>query len=183
MQFLHHHPQEYKTGTRVLFLKARNKDGHDRERTVFRISMNERRFDQELEALTMMSKPNERIYCSASARSLKKAARIFEERQFAARFNLDPLNFYASLNDSWASCLMKPSCVEKGAKRWLLDCDSEAERSQALRELHNLGIEYYSYNSKSEGSSHLVMKPFDRSKLTEETRAKLDYNPVMLWAW
>ncbi len=127
------HPQTYMTGTRVLMLKARHKDGIEAERQVLRISHTREQFGHRLAELSELSRPGERIYAPASPRLMRAAIRLFKERQLAADYDADPEAFYRNIEGRWCSCLMDPR-VQDG-KLWLIDCDSEGDRERAETEL------------------------------------------------
>jgi len=173
------HPAAYKDGARVLVLRARNKDGAERMRTLTRASFDAANFDQQLEGLLEVIRPGERIYASAGPRDMAKAMRLFKERQLAADYDPDPAAFYRDLESRWLSCLMDTR--SQAEKIWLLDCDSAEDTVRARDELSALGLGAYEYATKS--GTHLVLPAFDKSRLTGETRDLLHDNALMLWAY
>jgi hypothetical protein len=176
------HPERFKTGTRVLLLKARHKDGAITERQLFRVTHTADQFDRALREFADCSKPNERIYGAAGARDLKKAARLFKERQLAAEYDADPMAFYRSLEDRWLSALMSPRSQEQ--KLWLFDCDSPEDEQAASRELqthYDKPTAPYRYASKS--GTHVIVEPFDTSRLSQAVRKLVHENALMLWGW
>ena len=125
------HPERFRTGTRVLFLKGRNKDGCSDQRTIMRISHTQDQFDRRLSELLEAQRPGERIYAAAGPRSMAAAVRVFKERQLAAEYDQDPEAFYRSMDARWASCLMAPRA--QYGKTWLFDCDEPADADRLLR--------------------------------------------------
>lgn len=148
-------------------------------RTISRASFDAHHFDQQLEGLLGMIRPGERIYASAGPRDIAKAIRLFKERQLAADYDPGPEAFYRDLEGRWLSCLMDPRAQAR--KIWLFDCDSPDETLQTRAELSALGLTLYEYETKS--GSHFVVPAFDKSRLTDQTRALLHDNALMLWAY
>ena len=176
------HPERFRTGTRVLFLKARNKDGCTDQRTLMGISHDVEQFDRRLDELVAAVRPGERIYASAGPRSMSSAMRVFKERQLAADYDGDPEAFYRSIKTSWASCLMAPRAQD--GKVWLFDCDepADAERVEAeLAEHYDRDVEPYRYTTKS--GAHIVVAPFNKARLSDGVRALIHDNPLMLWGY
>lgn len=176
------HPIQYRDGTRVLILKSRHKDGHATEREVMRVTHSVEHFDRTLAELVAASMEGERIYGAASSRDMAKAVRLFKQRQLEADYDDDPFRFYRGLNKCWVSALMAPT--SQASKLWLLDCDSvkDGEAAQAeLADHYDRPMAPYRYESKS--GIHIIVQPFDRSKLTDRVRAMIHENPVILWAY
>jgi len=69
----------------------------------------DKQFAYTVDELVNISRPDERLYCSAGPRDVSKAIRRFKELQLAADYDADTLDFYKRLNSVWASALMKPS--------------------------------------------------------------------------
>lgn len=163
----------------MLILRARHKDGADGLRTLSRASFNDVEFDQHLNDLVAVMRPNERIYASAGARDVPKAIRLFKERQLAADYDTDGAAFYRDIEGRWLSCLMDTKA--QAEKIWLFDCDSAGDAERAGQELAGLALSPYQYPTKS--GAHFVLPAFDRSRLTEHTRDLLHDNALMLWAY
>lgn len=163
-------------------LKGRHKDGLESQRTILRVSYHREDFDHHLESLGALAQDNERIYASAGARDVDKAMRLFKERQLAADYDPRPADFYENLETRWSSCLMAPA--SQAEKFWLFDCDggSDAVNVNAeLKEHYDRPFEPYRYASKS--GTHIVVQPFDRSKLTDKSRSLIHENAILLWAF
>ena len=176
------HPDHYKTSARLLVLRARNKDGAGELRTISRASFSPAEFDQQLGELVQLMRTGERIYASTGARDVPKAIRLFKERQLAAGYDADSEAFYRAIQSRWLSCLMDPKC--QAEKIWLFDCDSAddaARVSHELTGLEDLPMPPYKYATKS--GTHFVVPAFDKSKLTDHTRALIHDNALMLWAF
>ena len=176
------HPERFMDGTRVVMLKSRHKDGIADERTILRVSHGVGRFMRQINYLLEIMQPNERIYASAGARDLKKAVRIFKERQLEADYAGDPEDFYRHIDARWASCLMAPNA--QAEKYWLFDCDTDADAAIARAEYLANGratVDPYSYRSKN--GEHIVVSPFDRSRLSAPVQAMLHDNATILWAF
>lgn len=175
------HADTYRSGARVLFLKGRHKDGLTKQRTIVRITHSIEQFNRALDNLVASIVDGERVYGSVSARCMSKAIREFKRRQLDADYDEDPERFYRTINDRWASSLMqKTSQLDK---LWMFDCDTAEEAVAAERELaehYDRPMAPYRYNSKS--GVHIILQPFDKSKLTDGTRALIHDNPIMLWA-
>jgi hypothetical protein len=97
-------------------------------------------------------------------------------------WNPYPEDFYKNLNNHWVSCLMDKTSVLKEDKLWMFDCDSEQDYVSLSLELERLSVPvHYSYATKN--GHHVVVKPFDRSKLSEQFSSILSDNPLMLWSY
>lgn len=175
------HPKRYTKGLRVMFLKARHKDGFEQERTERAISHNTDEFERQFARLLSMHRPNERIYVSATPRSLEKARREFRRRQLEGEYDQDPMSFYRQLENQWYSALMAPTSQTNENKCWLFDADNLSLRGQVVYQLRELGIVPEEYKTK--GGWHFITPPFDRSKLWGEVELSLDTNAMMLWAY
>lgn len=148
-------------------------------RSVARAAFSPTEFDLQLDGLTALMRPNERIYASAGARDVPKAIRLFKERQLAADYDPDREAFYRDLESRWLSCLM--DMKSQADKVWLFDCDSADDTARSRSELIALGLTPYEYATKS--GTHFVLPPFDKSRLTTHTRDLLHDNALMLWAY
>lgn len=177
------HPAHFKTGTRVLFLKGRYKDGIEKQRMIGRVTHSVEHFNQDLAELAAMAEPGERIYGSAGERDMPKAIREFKRRQLDADYDGDPELFYRAINARWIAALMAPT--SQMGKLWLFDCDTVEESTNAMIEIVELvGAQTqfpYVYNSKS--GQHIIARPFDRSKLSDGVRRLIHENPIMLWGY
>lgn len=176
------HPENYRDGTRVLMLKSRHKDGHEKERQLMRVTHSVEHFNRTLDELVGLARCGERIYGAAGPRDMAKAVRLFKQRQLDADYDDDPLRFYRAINDRWVSALMAPA--SQAAKLWLFDCDSAEDGAAVscdLAEQYDRPMPPYRYTSKS--GLHILTQPFDRSKLSASVRGMIHENPIMLWAY
>jgi hypothetical protein len=179
------HPKSYQEGTRVLMLTARHKDGHRDERKVFRVSHDEEQYSKHRQHLLDMLRPGERIYATAAARNVKRASRIFRERQLAAEYDQDPMAFYRDLQNRWISCLMNTTTRQH--KLYLFDCDStediELVRQDIAERTHELGIGNNIHTYRTKSGMHVLTPAFDGRSLSEHTKKLLHADPLMLIAW
>lgn len=176
------HPDQYRDGTRVLMLKSRHKDGHDKERQIMRVTHSRDHFNCTLDELLAEARDGERIYGAAGVRDMAKAVRLFKQRQLDADYDDDPLRFYRSVNERWISALMAPT--SQATKLWLFDCDTAEDGARVLSELaehYDREMEPYQYASKS--GLHVVVQPFDRSRLSDGVRSLIHENPSILWGY
>jgi hypothetical protein len=176
------HPLGFRTGTRVLMLKGRHKDGISDERAIVRVTHSLEHFGKVLDELCGMARNGERVYGSAGERCMDKAIREFKRRQLDADYDDDPQRFYRGINERWVAALMAPT--SQADKLWLFDCDSHAEAQETAAELdqhYDRPLEPYRYPSKS--GEHIVVAPFDRSRLSDAARARIHDNPILLWAY
>ena len=181
MNIIEHSPA-FKSGTRVLLLRGRNKDRVVRQRAIARVSHSEEMFDRTIEDFVRIAKAGERIYASAGRRSMPAAIREFKRRQLDADYDNDPEKFYRSINDRWVASLMQPS--SQSEKLWLFDCDDADTYADLARELdahYSKDLVRYDYKTKS--GRHVITKPFNRTLLSDKVRATLHENPIMLWAF
>lgn len=176
------HPQEWKTGVRMLLLKGRNKDGADPRKTIMRVSHGDDQFDRLAGELFAIMNDGDRVYFSAGSRDIQRAARIFRERQLASEYDDDPMRFYRHIFTRWTSALMSPQA--QADKRWLFDCDTEEDASIVRGELtqfYDRPEPPYWYESKS--GQHAVVQPFNKALLSNATRSLLHDNAIMLLAY
>lgn len=171
------HSSSFQTGSRVLFLKGRYKDGIVKQRTVTRITHDIGAHDLALRELSAMAAPNERIYGSAEERDLRAAARHFKMQMVEAEFGGDPL-FWEKLERRWESALMQPTS-RIGAKLWLFDCDN-GEAPEIMRLLPE-GTASYHYATKN--GEHLITHGFDKRVLPPHLEKIRSDNPLMLWGY
>lgn len=176
------HSDEYRDGTRVLMLKSRHKDGHASERQIMRVTHSVDHFNSTMTELLAMAMDGERIYGAAGARDMAKAMRLFKHRQLDADYDDDPLRFYRAINERWVSALMAPT--SQLVKLWLFDCDKPSDAETVMAELgqhYDRPMSPYGYPSKS--GRHIIVQPFDKSRLSDAVRAMIHDNPIILWAY
>jgi hypothetical protein len=154
--------ESYKDDTRIIALISRAKDGNaDQTKRLFRVSHCPTEFDKTISDFEKIAAPLDRIYISAAPRSIKKAARMFQQRQLDSSYDEDPLAFYRGLESRWISCLMNPQCAEYGV--WFFDCDSVEEYEQVSNEIP--GLAKLTYPTKN--GCHILVPPFNKSKLSD----------------
>ncbi len=177
------HPSEYKTGTRVLMLTSRHKDGHSKERKVFRISHDAEEYDSIIGKFTAMMNPGERIYASAASRDLAKAARRFKERQLNAEYDQDPLSFYRCIEARWTSCLMDTASA--ASKIWMFDADTDEQvelvKTHLLSRTQADGSSPYAYATKN--GLHVILPAFNLQDIPPPCRELLHKDPLILVAY
>ena len=179
--FAIYHPERFTTGTRILILTGRNKDGVEK-RTITKVAYESSEFLPKLMELIECSRPGERVYASLAARNVCKAIRLFKQKQLDADYTPNPLEFYYNLENAWVSALMdKTAQVEK---LWLFDCDNAAEIRLVEQELslfYDRPESPYWYETKN--GAHCIVQAFNRSLITDAAQKLIKENPLMLWSY
>ena len=176
------HGYPFYTGTRVLTLCGRNKDDSNTRKSIMRVTHSEKQFNYTVDELVEMSRPDERLYCSAGPRDVNKAIRRFKQLQMDADYDDDPTLFYKRINSAWASALMRPSSQD--GSYWIFDIDSDEEKIVAdeaiskLIEDHGLHIDPYRYQSKN--GWHYMVKAFNKSLMPKAAQDLLSFNALIL---
>ena len=173
------HSHDFKSGTRVMLLRGRNKDGADNKRVITKVTHSESQWDRVFAQLLEEQVEGERIYCTAGARNIEKAARRFREIQLASEYDPDPMKFYRSIESRWASCLMQPTSQLE--KFWLFDVDSDEEEEIARAAISAAGAEPYTYTTKN--GWHHIVRPFNRQLISDEANRLLNDNALGLMAY
>lgn len=166
------HPDEYREGTRTLWLKSRRKDGHEDQRQISRITHSLDHHRRAMDELVSLARPNERIYGSLDARDLDKAARYFKHA--IVDEGNDPL-FWRALHSRWESALMQPT--SRSGKLWLWDCDVAGDEALVREAAQDTVV--YAYATVS--GSHIITKPFDMRRVSPEAARLRQDNAMMLW--
>ena len=182
MQFVDHGEmtEEFKSRTRVLFLKGRHKDGIKEERLILKISHSLEKFNYCISELIQLHQMNERIYVSGDPRDVLKASRRFRRLQIDSESNPNPIEFYENFMTRWASCLMKPE--NSLVRYWMFDCDSEEDNERVLSELDSMNIDvFHSYKTKN--GKAIIVRPFNRTKISEQSQRLIIKNPLILWLY
>lgn len=169
---------DLKSGTRVILLRERKKDGAGSSRKLIRISSNEREWDEAVEELVWRMRPGERVYASLCARNVPAASRLLKHRIIDLETGSDPL-FFEKLNTRWSSCLMNPSCELD--KKWMFDCDNPDEYVQVAEALNSVGVPYEEYATKN--GRHVIVKPFNRTTVPFRVVQLIQHNPLALIAY
>jgi hypothetical protein len=173
------HTHDFQSGTRVMLLKGRNKDGADNKRVITKVTYSDRHWERAFAELLGEQRDGERIYCTAGARDIEKAARRFREIQLASEYDPDPMKFYRSMEGRWSSCLMQPT--SQSEKFWLFDVDSDEEERIALEAIEIAGQEPYTYQTKN--GLHHIVRPFNRQLICDEANRLLHDNALGLMAY
>lgn len=181
------HIDAYVDGVRVLQLVYRNKDCGINDKPILRVTHNHEQFYKRLYELEKLAEPGARIYASAGARNLKRAAQVFEILQMNARHMGAAAEdqFYEKLNSRWVSALMQPECEVK-PRTWLFDFDDDDPiRDDLLIELkaiiENLELEMYAYKTKN--GMHILTNAFDRNLMSQDLQTIWKQNALMLWGY
>lgn len=178
------HGDDFKSGTRLLMLKSRHKDGWvGKERAILRQSRDIETFNTYLDELRSLMKPAERIYASASPRNVISGARIFAARMADAMFDPPDVraDFFNRLQYHWWSSLMQPQTQIRDAKWWMFDCDNTTTLDKVMDFIVVRGIEHYTYPTKS--GHHVLCRPFNRENVLATLGIAPDINPLMLWSY
>lgn len=173
------HSHDFKSGMRVMLLKGRNKDGADNKRVITRVTQSEEHWDRTFAELLEQQREGERIYCTAGARSLERAARRFREIQLASEYDPDPMQFYRTISARWASCLMQPT--SQLDKFWLFDVDTEEDLREVLGAIEAASLEPYRYATKN--GEHFIVRPFNRKLISDAANRILNDNALGLMAY
>lgn len=176
------HPADFKCGTRLLLLKGRYKDGVTIQRSITRVTHSSMAFDTALIELRELARQGERIYASAGARSMHKAIHEFKRRQLDADCSGDAEFFYKTLSQQFESALRQE--VSQEQKLWLFDCDTAEDTAlaeEALRLYYRDEFTPYRYATKT--GTHFIVRPFNRANLSDNAKALVHTNPLMLWAY
>ena len=181
------HVDAYAESVRVLQLVYRNKDCSINDKPIMHVTHNREQFYKHLYELEKLAEPGARIYASAGARNLKRAAQVFEIFQMNARHMGAAAEdqFYEKLNSRWVSALMQPECEVK-PRAWLFDFDNDDPiRDDLLIELETLikklELETYEYNTKN--GMHVLTDTFDRNLMSKDLQSIWKQNALMLWGY
>lgn len=173
------HTHDFKSGMRVMLLKGRNKDGADNKRVITKVTQSEEHWDRTFADLLEQQREGERIYCTAGARNIERAARRFREIQLASEYDPDPMQFYRTLQARWASCLMQPTSQLE--KFWLFDVDTDEDLREVQAAIEVMKLEPYSYPTKN--GQHFIVRPFNRALISDAANRILNDNALGLMAY
>ena len=179
---VHAHPEEFRSGTRVLLLVSRRKDGAAATQRITRVSHDPEQFGRRHAELATMAAPGDRIYASASARNLKRASRLFRQRQLDADYDAEPMGFYRGLEGRWHSCLMSKEAQIDNL--YLFDCDEPGDLDNVREQLHlhySRDMEPYEYATKN--GYHVVTQAFNFGEMKEQVQRLICRNAMMLWSY
>lgn len=180
------HPNEFKTGYRILMRKSRTKDGikasGDRKSKKV-ITNGPEEYDACFEQLCSELIDNERIYGSVDARDFNKAIREFKRRLLESDYGSVATRdgFYRDSKNQVVSCLQGPAA--RATHLFLWDCDSIEDYDNCLRALHSACIvPKHFYTTKNGG--HIITEPFEYPKLMDPLMIPwLHKNAMMLLAY
>lgn len=179
------HPTSFMDGWRVLFLKARHKDGFQHERMISRVTNSVTTFQEALVELAALAQDGERIYAPASPRNFRAAQHIFKQNMLDLDYQQEPQQegWYLDIKKRWVSALMQSrSATRNGQGRhWLTDCDTHEHYRNFRLECVELSIPYYTYQTRN--GWHIITAPHDRSKMSAAFNEHTDTNPLMLWGF
>lgn len=179
------HPDSFKTGIRVLMLRARKKDGEENNnqhnaRTFITNGVDE--FNQKLAELLMLRKGGERIYSTVDPRNLMKGVRIFRERQLANDYADYTVfeKFYLSLHSGFVGCLASPQA--RDSSLFMIDVDAEDHMDyQGIMGWLDANKIPALYDYATKNGHHIITDPFNPSDCPFQD--KIQKNAMMLWAW
>lgn len=176
------HPLEYTNGVRTILLASRLKDGADKIIRITSVSSSSNQFVSILNDMRKNKRESDRIYASLSQRDILKAARSFKHKLIEADYDQNPEDFYKNINNHWVSSLMINTSTLKSDKLWMFDCDSQEEYMTICQELLTLSVPiHYQYSTKN--GVHVIVKPFNRQLLSENSLKSLSDNSLMLWSY
>lgn len=183
LTIIDHTGYDYRSGTRILLLKGRRKDGVEQEntRTILKISHDPDQWDRRFNELLETIQPGERIYATAGARNMAKAIREFKERQLSADYDQDQEAFYREIHNRWTSCLMAPKCQD--GKVWLIDLDNDIEETW-YNTCFNVIRPLVLHNYRTKNGLHVLVRPFNKEFLPDKSLSvKISDNALMLIAY
>ena len=181
--------EEYTTGTRVLLLIHRSKDGghqnSEYHRRALRLISNTsdefRRCLQIMITLQKTSHTTHRVYSTVNPQSLKNGERALKVKMLEMDFGAEEQRerFYERLEDRWVSSLVG-SKAPKGTQKFIVDVD-QFDDSEALSFLAENNIHIYrKYQTKN--GWHILTEPFNSALLKPEI-ADLQKEGLMLIAY
>jgi len=167
--------QEYTTGTRVLILVKRSKDGgHQnseyKRRALRQVTNDTEDFAKALEIMLMLQATthNEyRVYSTVNPQSLLNGERLLKEKMLNTDYSDtgQKVNFYQRLEDRWVGCLVA-SKTPSGEKKFIIDVD-KFDDSDALNFCTENNIHIYrKYQTKN--GWHLIVEPFNSALLSKD---------------
>lgn len=179
------HPPLFKEGVRILIRMTRNKDGAvgnvDRHAKKI-ITRSPEEFDAAIEELVSTSQEGERVYSTVEARDVKKAIRLFKNRQLDADYDGHIEDFYLDIKNRWVSCLQNPRA--SSGTLFLFDCDDAETHLSVVNTLKERGHgEKILHDYPTKNGAHVITKPFDYTKLPPELHKVIHKNALILWAY
>ena len=174
-------------GVRVIMLIHRSKEGglnNKFKRHLKKIiTTNSDEFFETIKELKELKDKDERtlrIYASCNNRSMKKAIRLFKEKQLNSDYDENEKidNFYLDIKNRFISSLMNKSC--RNEKNFLFDLDDIDDRSlKTIYKMIDKRTEILNfYNTKN--GYHIITKPFNYKDLDEEVIKSINTDGLML---
>lgn len=175
------HPNEFKTGVRILIRKLRSKDqvgarSNGTEEKI--ITRNVDEFCDAFNDLMTRRTGQERIYSTVDARDMNAGIRIFKQRQLDADYydEASKHSFYTDIYNRWISSLHAPPAA--ATSYFMVDVDEDTDEVKIRKEVvdNKLTIvhEYPTKNGK-----HIILEPFNPNIVS----FKVDKNALMLLAY
>ena len=181
--------EEYTTGTRVLLLILRSKDGghqnSEYQRRALRlISNSTEEFKKCLQIMLMLqatTHSKHRVYSTANPQSLKNGEKLLKTKMLEMDFGTNDQRemFYERLEDRWVGSLVG-SKAPKGTQKFIIDVD-KSDDAEALHFCNENNIHIFR-KYKTKNGWHLITEPFNSSLLKPEI-ADLQKEGLLLIAW
>ena len=175
------HDERFMTGTRVIQLCSRNKDGSNAKKMIHEVTHNRDQFSRVFDRMVEMAEPGDRIYASAESRDMSKAVRSFKQAQLDADYDQDPTQFYRNIRGRWVSALMQKSNSMKEDRWWLVDCDTSYDKIVAEENIKRIVGPKHLYDTKN--GRHYLIEPCDLREFPDAFNRLVHKNPMMLWAY
>lgn len=206
------HPDEYKSGIRVITVARRRKDKdlkdsrqfsedklsifntlnfnyedvpvNAKSNEVLYITNGVDDFNNTLGRIMMDLDSDQRVYSTISSRNLRKSIHKFHQYVLdnCLQSGENQLAFFKKIRSRAASAFGKPETQEN--KLWLFDCDTHEETELVKYELSKV---YTGSNEpywySTKSGNHCVVSPFNRMNLTNKCRSLLMENSQMLWTY
>jgi hypothetical protein len=180
---------EYTTGTRVLLLIKRGKDGGHQNSEFYRralrlISNSTHEYEKCLRIMLMLqftTHSDHRVYATVNPQSLKNGEKALKIKMLEMDFGAEEqkTNFYERLEDRWVSSLIG-SKAPKGEQKFIIDVDTKDD-SLALNFCYENNIHIFRKYSTKNGW-HIITEPFNSALLKPEV-ADLQKEGLLLIAY
>lgn len=181
--------KDFSTGTRVLLLLLREKDGGGntdfKRRSIVEVTHNTEQFEKAIHKMvyfSMCSPEPYRIYSTVNERDLVKAERIFKQQMLEMDFvpELNKRVWYERFESRWHSALMQDNSRKTSA--FMLDIDDEEfSWSDIQKKCWEQDIEILFMNRTKNGW-HFITEPFNPELLGEyKSVIKKDAQILLHW--
>ncbi len=155
--------ENFRHGVRVMMLIDRGEQNSNKgsKRWINKIiTTDENEWDNALlrllELQHYLKNPDVRLYACVNSRKLDNAIKLFQHRQIDLQDDMK-LKFYSKINNTFASCLMKPE--NKQTKFFMIDIDTKDPLEADKFVSDNMIKIIHSYPSKN--GWHYICEPFD----------------------